>query len=444
MRNYEKILANQKVELERLMSEPDIIDRAPSASIDLNSPVAQIVTGIRRCGKSVLCRLALKRAGRAFGYVDFDDEALDGIEASDLDDVFKAALVVYGPFDMLYLDEIQDVPAWELFVNRLLRRRIHLVITGSNSKLLFSDLATHLTGRFVSIELNPFSFSEYRRWLGRGESGGTEWMAELRRDYVEYFHCGGFPETFRIADRRGYFKALYDSILVRDILHRHKVRNPKLLADVAFVAMSNHAQEISALKLANQLSAASVTTIQNYLTFLAESRLVDLLPRYGRKAWEKTRVGKVYAADNGLVSYFTGVSDTEEGHGRRLENLVWTALRAKRFEYDCSVSYLKEPAYEVDFIMERFRRPIRLVQVAYDISNPKTRERELSALFAASRHLGCDDLLLVTDHESGEETRDGMRVRIVDAPTWLLEFDRESISETGFADAFSKDKTHLR
>lgn len=421
MRDFVKILINQKVELERMMSDPDIIDRAPSSHIDLDSPVAQIVTGIRRCGKSVLCRLALQRVGKPFGYVDFDDEALEGIQASELNDVFEAALVVYGPFDILYLDEIQDVPAWELFVNRLLRRRIHLVITGSNSKLLFSDLATHLTGRFVPIELNPFSFAEYRRFLRREESAGSEWRAQARRDYDDYFRNGGFPETFRLADRRGYFKALYDSILVRDILRRHKVRNPKLLSDVAFAAMSNYAYEVSALRLANRLSAASATTVQNYLLFLAESRLVDMVPRYGRKAWEKTRMGKVYAADNGLVSYFTGITDSEEGLGRRLENLVYSQLRARRAERDYSVSYLKTPSYEVDFVLESLRRPVQLVQVAYDISSPKTRERELSALFAAGRALNCPDLLLVTDRESGEETRGGLRVRIVDAPTWLLE-----------------------
>ena len=426
MRDFVAILANQKEELERMMSEPDIIDRALSGSIDLGSPVAQIVTGIRRCGKSVLCRLALRRAGKPFGYVDFDDEALEGLQASELNAVFEAALVVYGPFEILYLDEIQDVPAWELFVNRLLRRRIHLVITGSNSKLLFSDLATHLTGRFVPIELSPFSFAEYRRFLGRGAPAGSEWRAELRRDYDDYFRNGGFPETFRLADSRGYFKALYDSILVRDILRRHKVRNPKLLADVAFAAMSNHACEVSSLRLANQLSAASATTVQNYLLFLAESRLVDMVPRFGRKAWEKTRVGKVYAADVGLVTYFTGSTASEEGLGRRLENLVYNQLRARRGELDWSVSCLRTADHEVDFVIERNGRVLRLVQVSYDVSSPKTRERELSALFAAGRSLNCPELVLVTDRESGEETRGGLRVRIVDAPTWLLEADGET------------------
>ena len=428
MRDFVQILTDQKNELQRLMSQRDIVDRAPAARIELDSPVAQIVTGVRRCGKSVLCRLALKRLGRPFGYVDFDDENLDGLEPADLNRILEAAYVVYGAFEHLYLDEIQNAPAWELFVNRLLRRGVHLLITGSNSKLLSSELATHLTGRFVETELAPFSFDEYRRFLGREETpGGTEWRAERRRDYEAYFRDGGFPETFRMEDKRGYFKGLYSSILFRDVLRRHKVRNPKLLSDVAFAALSNHACEISALRLAGQLSAASSNTVQSYLRYLEEARLVETVPRFGRKAWEKTRLGKVYAVDNGLVNYFTGVTLTDERLGRRLENLVYLRLRSECTPQDCSVSYWKTPDHEVDFVLERHGRALRLVQAAYDLSSPKTRERELSALFAAGRELNCPDLLLVTDRESGEETRGGLRVRIVDAPTWLLESDAETL-----------------
>ena len=428
MRDFVQILTDQKTELQRLMSQRDIVDRAPAARIELDSPVAQIVTGVRRCGKSVLCRLALKRLGRPFGYVDFDDENLDGLEPADLNRILEAAYVVYGAFEHLYLDEIQNAPAWELFVNRLLRRGVHLLITGSNSKLLSSELATHLTGRFVETELAPFGFDEYRRFLGRVETpGGTEWRAERRRDYETYFRDGGFPETFRMEDKRGYFKGLYSSILFRDVLRRHKVRNPKLLSDVAFAALSNHACEISALRLAGQLSAASPNTVQSYLRYLEEARLVETIPRFGRKAWEKTRIGKIYAIDNGLVNYFTGVTPTDERLGRRLENLVCLRLRRQCAELDCSVSYWKTPDHEVDFVLERHGRVLRLVQAAYDVSSPKTRERELSALFAAGRELNCPDLVLVTDRESGEETRGGLRVRIVDAPAWLLESAVESL-----------------
>ena len=142
-------------------------------------------------------------------------------------------------------------------------------------------------------------------------------------------------------------------------------------------------------------------------------------------AWEKTRLGKIYAADNGLISYFSGRTDSEEGLGRRLENLVFCQLRSRRNELDYEVYYHKTPSYEIDFVIDRLRRPVRLVQVAYDFSSPKTRERELSALFAAGQALNCPDLVLVTDHENGEEVRGGLRVRIADAPTWLLENDQE-------------------
>ena len=184
--------------------------------------------------------------------------------------------------------------------------------------------------------------------------------------------------------------------------------------------MSNHGCEISALNLSNQLAAASVTTVQNYLRFIEESRLIDLVPRFGRKAWEKTRLGKVYGADAGLLSYFSGAAVSEEGLGRRLENMVYLQLRSMRDEQDFSVSYLKELDYEIDFVVERRGGNRTLIQVSYDISSSKTRERELSSLFAAGDKFDCKDLLLITDHEDGTETNGRRTVKIVNIVDWLL------------------------
>ena len=161
MADYVTIIRNQKEDLDNLL-KADVLLREPMLNIDLNSPCAQLVIGVRRSGKSILCLTAFKSAGIPFGFVNFDDENLDGIKASDLDEILQAVYVVYGPVRHLFLDEIQDAPKWQLFVSRLLRKGLHIVISGSNARLLSSDLATHLTGRFVSTELFPFSFSEYR------------------------------------------------------------------------------------------------------------------------------------------------------------------------------------------------------------------------------------------------------------------------------------------
>ena len=203
--NYIGIIQDQRRSLYELMEEA-VVPRRPMERIELLHPCAQVVVGMRRCGKSVLCRMALKAHPEIkFGYIDFDDEKLRDVQPDDLNDILEAVYVVYGEdIQLLFMDEIQDVPAWELFVNRLLKNRHHLLITGSNSKLLSSELATHLTGRHIPIELFSFSFLEYRQFLKRGPVNTTVDRAQLRRDYDRYFDCGGLPETFGMADVRGY------------------------------------------------------------------------------------------------------------------------------------------------------------------------------------------------------------------------------------------------
>ena len=179
MADYNIILKNQKEDLDELL-KADVLVRDRMSGIDLASPCAQVVIGVRRSGKSILCLTAFKTAGVPFGYVTFDDEKLDGIEVADLDEILKAVYVVYGPVRHLFLDEIQDAPKWQLFVNRLLRKGLHIVISGSNARLLSSELATHLTGRFVSTELFPFSFAEYRAYMKRDRPETTKGKAEAR------------------------------------------------------------------------------------------------------------------------------------------------------------------------------------------------------------------------------------------------------------------------
>lgn len=433
MRDYIKILQRQKANLEHLLTQTGIIDRAQCDRIDVNSAQAQIVVGVRRCGKSVLCRMALRRSGVPFGYIDFDDEPLRNVSADELDDVLKAAYVVYGPFRHLFMDEVQNVEAWQLFVNRLLREGMHLLITGSNSHLLSSELATHLTGRHIPIELTPFTFEEYRRFWGRSRPVLTEEDAEARRDYLQYAQQGGFPETFGHPDVNAYYKALYDSILVRDIMQRHEVRQTSLFTNVAYTVMSNFACEMSATKLANQLQAKSVNMVQNFIGYMEEAYLVETVKLYGRKAWERTRLGKGYAVDMGLANLFTGYTAGDNRRGRTLENIVFLQLRNKRRELDFKIYYHKDRRHEIDFLCERRGRVVKLVQVAYEIADPKTRERELLALFDMGREFKCDDLLLVTDHDNEIVERDGLKVRIVDIVTWLLEFAAEKMPDDYFA-----------
>lgn len=429
MNKFTTIIEDQKKELAMMLGEKGVIVRQRESGLVLDSTLAQFVTGIRRCGKSVLCRSALAKAGVDFGYVNFDHPGLSRITPDDLNEIFKALYVVYGDVQYFFFDEIQNVPAWQLWVNTLLRQRKHIVLTGSNSRLLTDDLATHMTGRFIATELLPFSFAEYRMWLKRGEVQTSVDRAQLRRDYDRYFLNGGMPESFPYPDVREYISNLYHSILMRDVLNRHRINDAQRFLDAAYVVMNNVATELSCNRLAGQLGIKNAGTVQTYINYLVEAYLIYTLRMYGSRAYERTRIGKAYAIDPGFISYFSGFSNTNDNFGRRLENIVFLQLYRMQHDTDSEAFYWKDERHEVDFLLRRYNQVWKLIQVSYDISNEKTRKRELSALFAAGAKLKCNDLTLITDHENGEETHDGMKVRIVDVVTWLMESPAEKMPD---------------
>ena len=186
--DIEKVLLEQQDELVALESET-LIHRPEEDLINLNSKLAQVVIGVRRSGKSTLCFNALRKAGVHYAYANFDDERLKDIETKDLDNVLQSLYKIYGEFEYLFLDEIQNIDGWPLFVNRLLRQRIHLLITGSNAKLLSTELASHLTGRHHKIELFPFSFKD---WCVINDVDFTRLTTKnrglLSKEYEDYFY----------------------------------------------------------------------------------------------------------------------------------------------------------------------------------------------------------------------------------------------------------------
>lgn len=192
-RTLEIILSDQMDELLQRQSER-FCRRKEEELIDLESTQAQVVIGVRRSGKSTLCYNALMGAGVKFAYVNFDDERLIHLKGEELNNVLEVLYKIYGSFQYLFIDEIQNIPEWYLFVNRLLRKQMHILITGSNAKLLSGELATHLTGRHHAIALYPFSFAEYcnlKQIDTRLQT--TLAMAQRRAAFDEYLAQGGFP-----------------------------------------------------------------------------------------------------------------------------------------------------------------------------------------------------------------------------------------------------------
>lgn len=292
-RILETILSDQAEELE-LKKKQKFCRRKEEDLIDPDSPQAQVVIGVRRSGKSTLCYNALIRKRVKFAYVNFDDERLINLTATDLNDVLEVLYKINGDFNYLFIDEIQNIPEWYLFVNRLLRRQIHVIITGSNAKLLSGELATHLTGRHHTINLYPFSFSEYCEAKGIDTmSMSTMAVARRRAVFDDYMRKGGFPELSRVRNERDYIDELVRNILQRDIEQRFKVKHV-----TSFEEMSQHLLNIAPAivvdkKLKEAFGFGSQHTAKNYVGYLKQAYLLVGLHKYSPKSLQRLTAEKV-------------------------------------------------------------------------------------------------------------------------------------------------------
>ena len=416
-RTLEAILSDQKTELEARQQET-LCHRQEEALVEINSPQAQVVIGVRRSGKSTMCYQALKQRGVQFAYVDFDDERLDGLKAAQLNNVLEVLYKIYGDFQYLFLDEIQDIDGWHLFVNRLLRQRMHVIITGSNAKLLSGELATHLTGRNKEIALYPFSFQEFCEMKGvDAKSVTTKATAFRRAAFDEYMQQGGFPELLIIEDKRHYINTLVDNILKRDIEQRYKI-----VYKAAFEQMAHHLLNISPSIVATQeltdlFHFKSLHTTKNYIDYLKQAYLLIGISKYATKSKLRTVQEKLYAVDVAMMNMRDNAFSAEN-LGWRLETIVLIQLLRKCKMSGWDICYLKDRGGECDFLVCKGNQVLQCIQVSYDISAEKTRKRELKGLKAAAQMTGCKNLLLLTDHEYEDTAFDGFDIQIRPVHEW--------------------------
>ena len=301
-RTLEFILSDQREEIEDRLHEY-LCHRQEESCVDLKSPQAQVVVGVRRSGKSTLCYQVLKNNGVNFAYVDFDDERLVALDASQLNDVLEILYKIYGDFQYLFLDEIQNVEGWHLFVNRMLRKKIHVVITGSNAKLLSGELATHLSGRNKEIPLYPFSFREFCTMKGVDIEHRTTKAEGFRRAaFDEYLKQGGFPEMLTIQDNKNYVSTLVENILKRDIEQRYNISYKS-----AFEQMSHHLLNVAPTPvvvndLARLFNIKSNNTLKNYVKYLKEAHVMIGVQKYSQKSRQRVVQEKVYAVDVAMMN----------------------------------------------------------------------------------------------------------------------------------------------
>ena len=417
--DIEKVLLEQQDELEALEGEV-LIHRPEEDLINLNSKLAQVVIGVRRSGKSTLCFNALRKAGVHYAYANFDDERLEELETKDLDNVLQTLYKIYGKFDYLFLDEIQNIDGWPLFVNRLLRQRIHIIITGSNAKLLSTELATHLTGRHHKIELFPFSFKD---WCSIKDVEYTRLTTKnkglLSKAYEEYFRQGGFPELISGEENpKEYISTLIDNIISQDIKKRYKIRNIDALKRLAHHILNETPTLIVKETLQNIIGIKSERTLGNYLMYLNQTYLISTISKYSPRSRERARNEKSYAIDVAFMdkreNAFSG-----ENLGWRLETIVYLELLRRKAGTENDIYYYQGRSAEADFVVCDGNKTLAVYQVSYDISNDKTRKREIKGCIAGAKATKCDNIFLITDHESEVIEEDGYSIQVVPIWEWL-------------------------
>jgi len=420
----QETILQQKVERNKLI-QIDYQPRCYHEQVEkyLKSNLMKLITGPRRAGKSVFSLLLLR--GKRFAYLNFDDDKL--LKDFDEEHIMQVLKEVYSDYDYLLLDEPQNLPNWDLWVSKLYRRGYNLIITGSNSNLLSSEMASLLTGRYLSIEILPFSL---RETLEYRKSNFNLALPEDKADFMlqveDYFHYGGYPEIINNRDiTESYLKTLFDSIIMKDIVRRYKVRKVEELYQFATYMISIFTSPFTYSSITEELGLSSKTTVQKFCTYLKNCYLFFYLPRYNHKLKLMQKAPqKVYIVDNGFLS--SSAFQISENKGRLLENLVLLEFIRRKYEIGKNLFYYRNQSdKEVDFVVRENNVVRQLVQVCWDMSNPKTQKREIGSLISCAKDFLNGELFVITWNEQKEIIMKGKIIHVIPYYKWCLSYSRD-------------------
>lgn len=377
--------------------------------VDMSCFPCYVLVGLRRAGKSFLLYQRMQQMledGHSWNemlYINFEDDRLDGFTSSDFNLILESHAELGGTRPTLFLDEIQNVDGWEKFARRLADSKYSVYITGSNAKMLSREIMTTLGGRYLTIEVYPFSLAEFLDFSGikHGQNDilSTEGKARFMRGCDEYLHWGGLPESINLPVKRNYISSAFQKIYLGDICGRNGISNPNILRLMVKKVAESVKQPLSYNRIARILSSAggkiSVPTVSNYLQYCEDAWLLLRLHNIASSFAEKETISKYYFSDNGLLNLFLIDSDTS-----LLENLVAdTLIRRYGNDPDNERVFYYNSGVEVDFYIPDESTAI---QVSYSMSRGKeTFDREVGALKKLPTVLDCKHRLIITyDEES--------------------------------------------
>ncbi len=410
-----RCLRDKREEIERA----EIIPRP----FDFEENGNYVMVGLRHVGKSYMLYQRVRQllsSGHGWDeilFVDFDDERLAELQTDDLNTLIEVHLEDHGKRPYIFLDEIQNIPSWEKFARRLANEKYHVYVTGSNAKMLSKDVATTLGGRFLIVDIYPFSFKEYLLASGITLSAGwqhsTSEKSEVIRCFRDYFCYGGLPEILQFKQKRAMLSGLYQKIYLGDICQRNNIRSPKVLNILIKKLAESVNQPISYNRLKNIVVSTgcqtSIPTVIDYTTYAEDSWLIIPIENELAKLAEKESTKKYYFIDNGLLGLFL-----LDGETSLLENLV--ALQLLRTYGKENVSYYNS-TNEIDFVVAEAKIAI---QVCYKADNEGTLKREITPLITFGKKHPDWQLLIISYDEERQIEKDSLKIDMIPAWRWLM------------------------
>lgn len=391
-----------------------------------------IFLGIRRAGKSYLMfqriHELMKRGTdiEEILYLNFEDERFIGLKSEDLDEIKRVYEETFSSRPIFFLDEIQIVPGWEKFVRRLADKSYRVFVTGSNAKMLSSEIATTLGGRFLIQNVYPFSFREFLNFEGFELKPNWLYTPGTRngvvRSFDTYFYNGGFPELLSFEDKRSWLSGLYQKIFFGDLVARYSLRNSDSMRLLVKKLAESVMQPSSYNRLKNIVSSAGesvgVRTIIDYVGYLQETWLIFSLENYAARFAERESNRKYYFIDNGILNLFIFRPET-----LLLENLVAITLHRQFGEK----VYFYNQHIEVDFYIPE---ESWLIQVSYNISDVQTFEREVNGIVKAAKFLNAERLQIVTRNDERVVEKDGLSIEVLPVWKWLIQIGKSRSGNT--------------
>lgn len=423
--DYEKIVLEWKG-----FDVPDVVDR--DYDINLKYDLVTTISGPRRAGKTYFCFQIMKKLmckNVNILYINFEDEKLIGANEKDLSGLFEKYLEIFEVEDgekiYLFFDEIQNVVNWSNWVRRVYdtKKNVKIVLTGSSSKMLSKEISTSLRGRVYNIEMFPFSFREYLKFVGvefGSKVSRYKNMAKIKSVFRNYLVNGGYPFLIVNSDvpRTEILQGYYNSMIFQDVVERYKISDVKKLQLLAKLVFESTSKEISYSKLSNKMKSIgfdiSRNTVQEYVSYFEEAYLFFQVLKFEYSLSRQLgSIKKVYCVDNGMLNSisFKYLKD----YGKLLENVVFLELKRRK-----SKVYYNREKYECDFLLQSRNKIVGVIQVCYKIDE-ENREREVKGLVEALKKFRLKEGIIITYEQNDEFVVEGKKIKVLKVCDWLLE-----------------------